>query len=203
MTDDDLVLLQRVERLLYEIKGANERRDARLEFVNTRVATLGSLLFGFASLAVILGVGYGIRRAGGDVIVIAGYVILGLGFLAAIHSGSKQFFRDPVVEEERRELNTQRVRDGLEPIRDPTFVDLVAGYLLALLFGGLIVGFLGGIGAVVVDVLFLSKSFGPVAQWGLAAAAGSFMLFGLTLSTFDWLGNLKSRREEKRKAKKK
>jgi hypothetical protein len=69
-----------------------------------------------------------------------------------------------------------------------------------LLFGGLVIGFFGGIGAVVADLLFLSKSFGLIAQWGLGAAVASFLLFGMTLSTFDWLGNLKSVREERRKA---
>ena len=190
-----------MERLLQEIKGANERRDARVGLINNRVATIGSLLFGFASFAVVLGTAYGIKRAAGDAIDIIGYVVLALVFLAVIHSGSKQFFRDPLIEQERREVNAQRVRDGLEPIRDPTFLELVAGYLLFMLFGGLVIGFFGGIGAVLADIFFLSKSFGPIAQWGLAAAVASFLLFGMTLSTFDWLGNLKSSREERRKAK--
>jgi nitrate/nitrite transporter NarK len=201
MPDDDRALLQRVERLLHDIKGANERRDARVELINNRVAGIGALLFAFASIAVIIGAAYGIKRAGSDVIDIVGYVALTLVFLAVIHSGSKEFFRDPLIEHERREVNAQRLRDGLAPIRDPTFLELVAGYLLVLLFGGLVVGFFGGICAVGADVLFLSKSFGLIAQWGLAAAVASFLLFGMTLSTFDWLGNLKSSREEKRKAK--
>jgi hypothetical protein len=201
MTDDDRALLARVEQLLQDIRRANEQRDDRVELISSRVTAIGSLLFGFASLAAILAAAYGVKRAAGDAIHIIGYVGLVLVFLTAIHSASKQFFRDPAIEQQRRELNAQRVRHGLAPIRDPTILELVAGYLVALLFAALIIGFFGGIGAAIADELFLSQSFGPLAQWGLGAAVGSLVLLGIALLTFDWLSYLKSIRSEGRNGK--
>jgi hypothetical protein len=201
MTDDDRAQLQRMERLLDELKSAGEKRDARVDLVNNRVIGVGGLLFGVASLAVIFGAAYIVNRADGDVVQIVVCVIFGLGLFLTIRSASKEFFRDPLVEQERREINAQRVKDGLEPIRDPTFWETVGGYLLLLVFISVFVAIVGGIGAIAADLLFYSKTFGPIAQLGLAATLGGFICIGLISATSEGIGKLINWRKSRRKAK--
>jgi len=200
MTDDDRAQLQQVERLLHELKSAGEKRDAHVQLLNNRVIGIGALLFGGASLAVTFGAAYIIKRADGDVIQIVVCVILGLGLFLTIQSASKEFFRDPLVEQERREINAQRVKDGLEPIRDPTFWEMVGGFLFLLVIIAAVVAIVGGIGAIAADLLFYSKTFGLIAQLGLAATVGGFFSIGLISATSEGIGKLIDWRKSRRKA---
>jgi hypothetical protein len=199
MTEDDRAWLQRVERLLHELNSAGEKRDARVELINKRVTGIGALLFGVASLAVMFGAAYIIKRADGDIVQIVVCVMFGLGLLLTLHSASKEFFRDPLIEQERREINAQRIKDGLEPIRDPTFWETVGGYLLVLTFTAVFCAIVGGIGAIAADLLFYSKTFGPIAQLGLAATVGGFICIGLISATSEGIWKLNNWRKSRRK----
>ena len=43
---------------------------------------------------------------------------------------AKNFFNDPLAEQDLREMNAQRVADGLDPIRDPTLLETVGAFIL-------------------------------------------------------------------------
>lgn len=199
MTDEDRMLLQRADRLLSELKAENWRRDIRMDVINRRVVSLGNWLIVFAYCALGLGVGHAISQHT-DVWDIVAYVIPGLLVAAALHGAAKRFLQDPLDDHDRRELNAERAKDGLEPIRESTIWDLIAGLFLFLVIGGAFMGIVGGVCAVVADLVFFSKSFGVVAQWGAGAFVASFLGLGLMLSLNDWKLDWRARREAARKA---
>jgi hypothetical protein len=147
-----------------------------------------------------MGVGVGVAYAfkhSADYWDTAPWVVFGLLGFGAIGGAAKSFPRDPIADEELRELNRQRKKDGLEPIRDPTFWETLAGYVLVLVFTALVLGMVGGIVAVAIDLLFLSKTLGPVAQLGIASAVVGFFGFGLIGLIGDmaaWSAKRKARR---------
>jgi hypothetical protein len=196
MNDTDRVILDRLDRLQSQLAGENWRRDMRLDIVSRRITAIGSWLLSGAVLGVGLGVGYAFKHSA-DYWDAAGWVVLGLICWGGIHGAAKSFLKDAIADEDRRELNEQRRKDGLEPIRDPTVVEDLLGFIFLLLIFALVIGIVGGIAAIAIDLLFLSKSFGMVAQVGTASAVVGFLGFGLISMIGDlaaWNAKQKARR---------
>jgi hypothetical protein len=197
MTDQDRVILERMERLFSELSKDNWRRDVRMEVINRRIASIGIWILGCGCWAIVIGIGYAINRTS-DTLEIVGWVGLGVILAAGVHSTSKAFLQDPLNEFDRRELNAQRVAEGLDPIREPTLVETIGGLFLIYVISGLFLAIIGGICAVIIDLLFLSKALGHIAQLGLAAFVVGFVGLGFLLSVSDWLNNWKSKRKAAR-----
>ena len=114
---------------------------------------------------------------------------------------AEAFAYDQLEEDDRHALNAKRIKEGLKPIKEPTLLGMVGGILLVFLFCGLVAGIVGGIGAMLVDLLFLSNSFGYVAQWGIAAFLVGLIGFGLMSAIGDfvvWTGKRKAARNDRK-----
>ena len=163
-----------------------------MEIINRRIEAIGSWLLVIASIGIVAALGYKVDHSANAIEVVF-WIVLALIFWAGVRGASKNFFRDPIADEDRRALNAERAKEGLEPIRDPTFLRAYIASWIALLralpgllvFGGLALAIVGGVGAVAIDLLFLSKSFGMVAQWGLGAFVVGFSGLGLAFSVSD------------------
>jgi hypothetical protein len=187
--------MERLDRLEAQLIKENWRRDTRLEIVTRRVTAIGTWLLSLASAGICLGAGYAFAHS--DFWQAAAWVVLGLVCWSGIHGAARSFFKDPIADEDRRELNEQRKKDGLEPIRDLTVPEMLAGYALVLVISALVVGIVGGIAAVAIDLLFLSKSLGLVAQWGIASLVIGVLGFALMSLVGDiaaWSAKRKARR---------
>jgi small-conductance mechanosensitive channel len=199
MADKERLIMDRLDRLEAQFSKESWRRDARIDVINRRIASIGNWLIGSAYLVVGLGAGYALKHST-DTLESAGSI--GLAFLlwGGLYGTAKNFFNDPLAEQDLRELNAQRVADGLDPIRDPTLLETIGAFILVYSVSGLFLAIVGGIGAIVVDLLFLSRSFGQIAQLGLAASLAGFLGLVLFFSVSDWLTNWKAKRKAARDA---